>query len=105
MQTGESTSTEVGLKPVSYTHLDVYKRQTARCEPAGDHVKAGSKFFVQIVFQAAAPEEVLEQVGEAAEHDVRCYPSDSSIQFIAEVMRYHLRFSAASCARPARVSL
>jgi hypothetical protein len=32
-----------------------------------DHVEARTKLLIQILFQTAAPEEVLERAGEAAE--------------------------------------
>jgi hypothetical protein len=63
-----------------------------------------SKFFVQVFFQAAISKQIFEETSEAAEH-AGFYPSDSSIQFMAEVIRYQLRFSSASCTRPDRVSV
>ena len=53
-----------------------------------------AQFLVQLILETASPEEVFEQATETAEH--RSYPSDSSIQLIAELVRYQFRFSTAS---------
>ena len=40
---------EISSKPVSYTHLDVYKRQERDVEHAFEYVPADTRYFVQSV--------------------------------------------------------
>src|ERR1051326_6588144 len=78
-------------------------RQSRGQVPVDYHLEAGAQLFFEIILQPAAAKQIVERVGDAAKH-VR-YPSDSSIQFMADVMRYQLRFSSARRPRPLRVSL
>src|SRR5262245_33654605 len=108
-------------EPVAYALLDLIHAfelethgparagwtHTARDVSIDEHLEARAKLFIYVMFEAASTEQRFKQTSEAAEHilSFSIQASDSSIQFIAEVMRYQLRFSRASWARPARVSL